>query len=65
MAKMLNIDDVAEILGKKANTIRLMIGKKEIPYFFKVGRDWRIMESDFYDWLNELKTRSISDKVAL
>ena len=65
MAKMLNIDSVADILGKKPNTIRIMISKGEIPYFFKVGRDWRIMESDFYTWLDELKERSFSEKIEL
>ena len=65
MAKLLNIEDVAEVLGKKANTIRIMIAKGEMPHFFKVGKDWRIMEADFYNWLNELKERSFSEKFEL
>ncbi len=56
--KILNINEVAEILGKKPNTIRMKANSDEIPYFFKIGRDWRITESDFYKWIDEQKEKS-------
>jgi len=63
MAKMLTVEDVSKLLNRKPNTVRMKAHSGEIPYFFKVGRDWRIMEDDFYRWINELKEMSIGEKI--
>ena len=62
MSKILNIEEVSEILGKKPNTIRIKANSGEIPYFFKIGRDWRIKEDDLYKWIDELKEKAIKEK---
>lgn len=50
--KLLNIDQVAEMLGLKVSKIRDMIFKKQIP-IVRIGRLVRFPEKAILKWLNE------------
>ncbi len=55
MNELLTVSQVAEYLKLKPKTIRYKIKNKEIHGFIKVGRQWRIEESDLKKYIESLK----------
>ena len=53
-AKLLTIQDAAELLNVKISRMRAMIFKNEIP-FFKLGRLIRFDKDDLLIWVEEKK----------
>ena len=60
MEKLLNVEQIAEILQVKKSTIREWTHKKFIP-FVKFGKLVRFRESDILNWLQE-RSRKTSEK---
>ncbi len=58
MSKLLTVEQAAERLNLKLNTVRIKIRNGELPYFFKLGRDWRVDEADLEKYIEELKEQS-------
>ena len=50
--KMLTLAEVASILKISKRTLHRMIQHRQIPAF-KVGGQWRILESRFQEWVEE------------
>ena len=51
-ARLMNIEDMAKILGLDPYTVREMCRKGELPAF-KVGKAWRVSVVQFEDWVKE------------
>lgn len=49
-----DVKDVARFLKYNPSTVRSMARNKELPAF-KVGREWRFVQSDVIAFLNSLK----------
>ena len=50
--KLLTLSQAASILKVSQKTLHRMIQKGPIPAF-KIGNQWRILESRFEEWLQE------------
>jgi len=50
--KLLTLAEAANILKISKRTLHLMIQNRQIPAF-KVGGQWRILESRFQEWVEE------------
>jgi excisionase family DNA binding protein len=50
--KLLTLAEAASILKISKRTLHRMIQNRQIPAF-KVGGQWRILESRFQDWVQE------------
>ncbi len=50
--KLLTLAEAAEILKISKRTLHRMIQNRQIPAF-KVGGQWRILESRFQEWVQE------------
>jgi excisionase family DNA binding protein len=50
--KLLTLAEAASILKISKRTLHRMIQHKQIPAF-KVGGQWRILESRFHEWVQE------------
>ena len=50
--KLMTIADAASTLKYSKRTVHRMIQRRELPAF-KVGGQWRILESRFQQWLEE------------
>ncbi len=50
--KLLTLSQAASLLKVSQRTLHRMIKKGEIPVI-RVGRQWRILESRFEDWLQK------------
>lgn len=50
--KLLTLAEAAEILKISKRTLHRMIQNRQIPAF-KVGGQWRILESRFREWVQE------------
>ncbi|MBM2802274.1 MAG: DNA-binding protein [Deltaproteobacteria bacterium] len=49
--KLLTLSEVATILKISKRTLHRMIQHRQIPAF-KVGGQWRVLESRFQDWMH-------------
>jgi len=56
--KLLNVQEVAEILQLSPHTIYKYTSKKQIP-FIKVNKNLLFRESDIQDWLDNNKVKTI------
>jgi excisionase family DNA binding protein len=61
--KLLTLSEVAAILKISKRTLHRMIQHRQIPAF-KVGGQWRILESRFQEWMQvgEHATASLASK---
>ncbi|HZA53038.1 MAG TPA: helix-turn-helix domain-containing protein [Candidatus Udaeobacter sp.] len=50
--KLLTLAEAADILKISKRTLHRMIQHRQIPAF-KVGGQWRILESRFHEWVQE------------
>lgn len=50
--KLLTLAEAAEILKISKRTLHRMIQNRQIPAF-KVGSQWRLLESRFREWVQE------------
>jgi excisionase family DNA binding protein len=50
--RLLTLAEAASILKISKRTLHRMIQQKQIPAF-KVGGQWRILESRFHEWVQE------------
>jgi excisionase family DNA binding protein len=60
MAELLTIEEVAEILKLRPDTIRIKIRKGDFPIglFFKMtAGEWRIDEADLRKYIEDLKRK--------
>jgi excisionase family DNA binding protein len=53
--KLLTLAEAASILKISKRTLHRMIQHRQIPAF-KVGGQWRILESRFHEWVQEEET---------
>ena len=53
--KLLNVQEVAELLGVRKSTIYQWTSQEYIPHI-KVGKMVRFKDTDIEKWLNSLKT---------
>ncbi len=58
--KLWTIDETAEFLSLKPDTVRGMARNKRIPAI-KVGRVWRFEPRDIADWLRSQKNETNKD----
>ena len=56
--KLLTLAEAATILKISKRTLHRMIQHRNIPAF-KVGGQWRILESRFQEWVREEETGSL------
>lgn len=54
LTKLFTIAEVAGVLKMSKRTIYRMIREKYLPAK-KVGGQWRVIESDFRDWIQKLE----------
>jgi excisionase family DNA binding protein len=57
--KLLTLAEAARILKISKRTLHRMIQHRQIPAF-KVGGQWRILESRFHEWVQEEETPKAS-----
>jgi excisionase family DNA binding protein len=50
--KLLTLAEAADILKISKRTLHRMIQHRQVPAF-KVGGQWRILESRFHEWVQE------------
>lgn len=56
MENLYTVREVAKYLGIKEATVRMYITKKQLPAA-KMGREWRILESDLKTFIERLKNK--------
>ena len=61
MNKLYTVDEVAETLKLDAETIRRYINSKKIRAY-KIGKEWRIKESDLLEFIERQSNISKEDK---
>ncbi len=50
-SKLLKVEDVAELLGVKTQTVYLYVTQKRIPFIRMSGKLIRFREADIEDWI--------------
>ena len=55
MTRLLNIEQVAEILNKAKKTTYDYCETRKLDCAFKIGHEWRIKETDLWDWIERQK----------
>ena len=55
--KFYSVKGLAELLGVHPETIRRRLQRSEIKGY-KMGKDWKVEEQDFKQYLNELKNKN-------
>lgn len=58
MEKMLNIDDVADILDISRSTFNRIRGRGGGPKEVRLGKQVRFREEDVWDWLEEKRNNN-------
>ena len=56
MENLYTVREVAKYLGIKEATVRMYITKKQLAAV-KMGREWRVLESDLKTFLERLKAK--------
>ena len=57
---LLNVNEVAELLGVPVSRVRFEVFNKKIP-FLRIGRTIRFSHSDLADWLNTKKMSVLNE----
>jgi len=52
--RVLTLEQAAAILKISKRTLYRMILRRRIPAFFKIGGQWRILESQLQEWIQAL-----------
>ena len=58
MPEAYSIIEVARIMKIMPYTVRKLAREDNTKRFFKIGREWRIMQEDLNNWVQELKEKS-------
>jgi len=58
MPEAYSIIEVARIMKITPYTVRKLAREDNTKRFFKIGREWRIMQEDLNNWVQELKEKS-------
>ena len=53
--RLLNVEQIAGVLNKAVKTVYNYLEIGIIDCGFKIGHEWRVKESDLWDWIERQK----------
>ena len=55
MTRLLNVDQVGEVLNKAKKTVWDYCESGKLDCAFKIGHEWRVREDDLWEWIERQK----------